>query len=165
MPHKALIGFGSNLGDRRANIAEALEKIREIPDTRVLRKASLYESEPHGDAKTWFYNSACELETELSPQNLLKNLLEIETVMGRRRVKGKKFGSRVIDLDLLFYENIVLAGRKLKLPHPRLTKRRFVLLPLAEIAPQQNHPESGQTISQLLACSDDDKKVTLLPPR
>ncbi|MEO2167139.1 MAG: 2-amino-4-hydroxy-6-hydroxymethyldihydropteridine diphosphokinase [bacterium] len=165
MPHKSLIGFGSNLGDRRANIAEALDKIRELPDTRILRKASLYESEPHGNAKTWFYNSACELETELSPQDLLKSLLEIETVMGRRRVKGKKFGSRVIDLDLLFYENIVLNGRKLKLPHPRLTKRRFVLLPLAEIAPQHNHPESGQTISQLLATSDDNKKVTLLPPR
>ena len=165
MPHRALIGVGSNLGDRRANLAEGIEKTGELEGTRLIRNASLYESEPHGDAKTWFYNSAFEVETELSPQDLLKGMLAIEAAMGRRRVKGKKFGSRVIDLDLLFYDNVVLNGRKLKLPHPRLTKRRFVLMPLVEIAPQHNHPESGQSISQLLATSQDSKKVTLLPPR
>lgn len=165
MPHRALIGLGTNLGDRRANIAEALEKIREIENSRVIRSSSLYESEPHGDAKTWFYNAACELETEISPQDVLKNLLEIEKTMGRRRVKGKKWGSRIIDLDLLFYDNVVLGGRKLVLPHKRLAERKFVLMPLAEIAPQQSHPETGQTVSQLLASTLDDKKVTLLPPR
>ena len=85
--------------------------------------------------------------------------------MGRRRVKGKKWGSRIIDLDLLFYDNVVLGGRKLVLPHKRLAERKFVLMPLAEIAPQQSHPETGQTVSQLLASTLDDKKVTLLPPR
>jgi 2-amino-4-hydroxy-6-hydroxymethyldihydropteridine diphosphokinase len=165
MPHRALIGVGSNLGDRRANIAEGTEKTGGLEGTRLIRNSSLYESEPHGDAKTWFYNAAFEVDTELSPQDLLKEMLAIETAMGRRRVKVKKFGSRIVDLDLLFYDNVVLNGRKLKLPHPRLTQRRFVLLPLAEIAPQQSHPESGQTISQLLATSRDDKKVTLLPPR
>lgn len=164
MPHRALIGVGSNLGDRRANIAEAVAKAQELAGTRMLRSSSLYESEPHGDAKTWFYNAAVELETEFSPQDLLKNLLEIEKAMGRKRVKGKKFGSRIIDLDLLFYDNVVLSGRKLKLPHPRIKERRFVLQPLAEIAPQQSDPETGQTISQLLATTVDSKKVTVLPP-
>ena len=164
MPHRAFIGVGSNLGDRKANIAEALERAAKLPGSRVLRTSSLYESEPHGNAKTWFVNAVFELETELAASDLLKRLKAIETQMGRKRVKGKKWGSRIIDLDILFFNTEVIATRTLKVPHPEIARRRFVLLPLAEVAPQLSHPELGQTVSKILAVTEDRKRVTLLPP-
>lgn len=164
MPHRAFIGVGSNLGDRKANIAEAIARTGELPETKILRKSSLYESEPHGDAKTWFINAVVELETEFGPPDLLKKLKAIEETMGRKRVKGKRWGSRIIDLDVLFFDSEVLNTRNLKIPHPEVAKRKFVLLPLAEVAPQLQHPELGQTISQILATTKDQKRVTLTPP-
>ena len=142
MPAGVFIGLGSNLGDRRANIREALDRIRKQPDTRILKESSLYESEPHGDAKTWFVNGVIEIETELTPENLLKKLKGIESAMGRKRVKGKRWGSRIIDLDILFYGSLVLRKRTLKLPHPELANRRFVLLPLSELGPAA-HPSGA----------------------
>ncbi len=164
MPHRAFIGVGSNLGDRKANIAEALERVSKLPGSRIVRRSSLYESEPHGDAKTWFVNAVFELETEFSAQELLKRLKAIEQAMGRKRVKGKKWGSRVIDLDILFFDSEVVSTKTLKIPHPEVPNRRFVLLPLAEVAPQLSHPELGQTVSQLLATTKDTKRVVLMPP-
>jgi len=164
MPHRALIGVGSNLGERASNIHEALERLSQLPDTRVVRMSSLYESEPHGDAKTWFVNGVVEVETEFKSADLLKKLKAIEEAMGRKRVKGKRWGSRIIDLDILFFDQEVVSGRTLKIPHPEIANRRFVLLPLAEVAPQQSHPELGQTVSQILATTKDRKRVTLLPP-
>jgi len=164
MPHRAFIGVGSNLGDRKANIAEALDRVGKLPGSRVVRTSSLYESEPHGNAKTWFVNAAFELETEFAAPELLKRLKGIEEAMGRKRVSGKKWGSRVIDLDILFFDSEVVSTKTLKIPHPELANRRFVLLPLAEVAPQQSHPELSQTVSQILATSKDPKRVVLLPP-
>ena len=165
MPGGVFIGLGSNLGDRRANIADALDRIRKLPDTRVMKESSLYESEPHGDAKTWFVNGAIEVETTLSPDNLLKKLKGIESAMGRKRVKGKRWGSRIIDLDVLFYGSLVLRKRTLKVPHPEVPNRRFVLLPLSELAPQLIHPVLQVTVSDLLASTKDRKKVALMPLR
>jgi 2-amino-4-hydroxy-6-hydroxymethyldihydropteridine diphosphokinase len=164
MPHRAFIGVGSNLGDRKANIAEALERVRNLPGSRIVRTSSLYESEPHGNAKTWFVNAAFELETDFAAAELLKKLKGIEEAMGRKRVKGKKWGSRIIDLDILFFDSEVVNTKTLKIPHPELNKRRFVLLPLAEVAPQVMHPELGQSVSQLLVACKDTKRVVLLPP-
>jgi 2-amino-4-hydroxy-6-hydroxymethyldihydropteridine diphosphokinase len=163
MPHRVYIGIGSNLGDRKANALEAVDRIGKLPSTRVSRASSLYESEPLGDAKTWFVNSVIEIETDLPADALLRKLKAIEQAMGRKRVKGKRWGSRVIDLDILFADNDVVAKRSLKLPHPELHKRRFVLLPLAELAPQLVHPQLGQSVSALLATVKDDKRVMLLP--
>jgi 2-amino-4-hydroxy-6-hydroxymethyldihydropteridine diphosphokinase len=163
MPHRVHIGIGSNLGDRRANTIEAIERVSQLPGTRVVRASSLYESEPLGDAKTWFVNSVIEIETELTPEALLKRLLAIEEAMGRKRVKGKRWGSRIIDLDILLFDQEVVDKRNLKIPHPELHKRRFVLLPLAELAPQVIHPQLGQSISTLLAIVKDTKRVVLLP--
>jgi 2-amino-4-hydroxy-6-hydroxymethyldihydropteridine diphosphokinase len=163
VPHRVHIGIGSNLGDRRANIAEAIERTSQLTGTRVVRASSLYESEPLGDAKTWFVNCVIELDTDLAPEPLLKKLLAIEESMGRKRVKGKRWGSRVIDLDILLYDQDVIDKRNLKVPHPELHKRRFVLLPLAELAPQVVHPQLGQSISTLLATVKDDKRVVLMP--
>src|SRR5438445_7899529 len=148
MPAGVFIGLGSNLGDRRANIADALERIRKLPDTRIVKESSLYESEPHGDAKTWFVNGVIEIETDLSPENLLKKLKGIESAMGRKRVKGKRWGSRIIDLDILFYGSLVIRKRSLKIPHPEVANRRFVLLPLSELAPQLIHPVLQGPISE-----------------
>lgn len=164
MSHRAYIGIGSNLGDRRANHREAGERLGELPDSRIMRASSLYESEPHGNAKTWFVNSVVELQTELLPAELLKRLKNIETIMGRKRVKGKRWGSRIIDLDILLYDQEIVQTRTLKIPHPEMHKRRFVLLPLCELAPHLSHASLGSTISQLLANVDDPKKVVLLPP-
>ena len=163
MPHRVYIGIGSNLGDRRANTLEAIERVKALPTTKVVRSSSLYESEPLGDAKTWFVNSVIELETELAPDALLKKLQAIEEGMGRRRVKGKRWGSRIIDLDILLVDQDVIEKRTLKVPHPELHKRRFVLMPLAELAPHVIHPQLGQSISALLATLKDAKRVTLLP--
>ena len=165
MPSGVFIGLGSNLGDRRANIADALERIRKLPDTRIVKEASLYESEPHGDAKTWFVNGAIEIETDLSPENLLKKLKGVESAMGRKRVKGKRWGSRIIDLDILFFGSLVLRKKTLKVPHPEVPNRRFVLLPLSELAPQLIHPVLQATVSELLAAAKDTKKVGLMPLR
>jgi 2-amino-4-hydroxy-6-hydroxymethyldihydropteridine diphosphokinase len=164
MPHRAFIGVGSNLGDRKANINEALDRVRKLPGCRIVRTSSLYESEPHGDAKTWFVNGAFELETEISASELLKRLKAIERTMGRKRVRGKKWGSRIIDLDILFFDSEIVDSKVLRVPHPEIGGRRFVLLPLAELAPQLVHPGLGQTVSQMLAVSKDRKRVTLLPP-
>lgn len=163
MPHRVHIGIGSNLGDRKANAQEAMTRVSELPDTRIVRASSLYESEPLGDAKTWFVNSVIEIETELLPEPLLKKLKAIEESMGRKRVKGKRWGSRIIDLDILLYDQDVVAKKTLKIPHPEMHKRRFVLLPLAELAPQVIHPQLGQSVSVLLATVKDDKRVTLMP--
>ena len=163
MPHRVHIGIGSNLGDRRANTAEAIEKVSTLPGTRIVRASSLYESEPLGNAKTWFVNSVIEVETDLGPEVLLKKLKAIEEAMGRKRVKGKRWGSRVIDLDILLFDQDVVDKRTLKIPHPEMHKRRFVLLPLAELAPQVVHPQLGQTVSTMLATVKDDKRVVLMP--
>lgn len=164
MSHRVYIGIGSNLGDRKANHREAMARLGELPGTRVARASSFYESEPHGNAKTWFVNSVVEVQTELAPADLLKRLKAIETTMGRKRVKGKRWGSRIIDLDILIFDNEIVQTRNLKIPHPLLHKRRFVLLPLCELAPHLSHAGLGRTISQLLATTDDRKKVVLLPP-
>ena len=163
MPHRVHIGIGSNLGDRRANTAEAIEKVSTLPGTRIVRASSLYESEPLGNAKTWFVNSVIEVETELLPDALLKKLQAIEEAMGRKRIKGKRWGSRVIDLDILLSDQEIIAKRTLKVPHPEMHKRRFVLMPLAELAPHVIHPQLGQSVSALLAAVKDDKRVALLP--
>lgn len=163
MPHRVWIGIGSNLGDRKANALEAVERVQQIPGVKVVRASSLYESEPLGNAKTWFVNSVIELETDLAAEQLLKKLKAIEEAMGRKKVKGKRWGSRIIDLDILLSDTEVVDKRSLKVPHAEMHKRRFVLLPLAELAPHVVHQKLGQTVSAMLANVKDAKKVTLLP--
>lgn len=161
MPHRAFIGTGSNLGDRKANFLEAIDRIQKLPGTRIVKQSSLYESEPLGDAKTWFVNAVIEIDTECSADELLKRLKSIETAMGRKRVRGKRWGSRVIDLDILFFNSEIINKRNLKVPHPELQNRRFVLAPLSELAPQMIHPKLTSSVSELLAALKDTKKIHL----
>src|SRR5712692_2102889 len=124
MPHRAFIGIGTNLGDRLANYREAIERIGKLPDCRVLRQSSTYETEPVGNVKGAFLNAVIEVETELAADALMKKLLAIERLMGRKRVRGRKAGGRgkykprIIDLDLLFFDKEVIDTRPLKVPHP-----------------------------------------------
>ncbi len=162
MSHKAYVGIGTNLGDRMANYRAAVSRIDELPETRVTALSSIYESEPHGRARNWFLNGVVEVHTELDPQRLLKSLQKIETELGRKRgAKKSKTVSRKIDLDILLYNGETIGTRTLKLPHPELVNRRFVLLPLSELAPALLHPVAGTSISALLALCKDPSRVML----
>ena len=159
--HQVYIGIGSNQGKKKENYLEAMSRIANIPKTRITRESSLYESEPLGDSKEWYVNGVIEVETEWGPETFLKKCKNIERVMGRKKVR-KRWGARIIDLDILLYDKLKMARSSLKIPHPELHNRRFVLIPLSEIAPQLAHPVLGLTISQLVVKVKDDKKVSLM---
>ena len=162
MSHPVYIAIGSNLGDRYANLQTALAGLGRLEATRLKRCSSVYESEPHGRARNWFLNGAVEISTELDPGTLLGELQALETSMGRKR--GGASISRTIDLDILFYDGRIIDQPELVVPHPRLSERRFVLLPLSVLAPYLVHPVCGRTVSALLAATADAKRVRLYEP-
>ena len=150
MPHLAYIALGSNLGDRRANLDGAIDALRRKAAIRVRRVSTWIETEPVGGppGQGKYLNGAAELETGLSPRELLAVLQSVEREFGRvRKVSG---GPRTLDLDLLLYDDEVMEAPDLTVPHPRMHERRFVLGPLAEIAPQARHPRTGATATELL---------------
>ena len=157
MGSRVFIGVGSNLGNRRAYYQKALDLMADLPQTAIVRCSSLYETEPIGEAKNWYLNGVVELETALSPQQLLSCLQKIESALGRRRTK--KWASRTIDLDIVLFDKQIVNEERLKIPHPEMHRRRFVLLPLSELAPQVTHPLLGSTVTDLLAGLVDDKQV------
>ena len=132
---KALIGIGSNIGDRKAHIETAVEALNHIPSVKVLRMSSLYETSPWGYVNQGnFYNAVIEVETSLSPNGLLGVCLGIEAGVGR--IREIKNGPRILDLDLLLYEGTESTTAELTLPHPRMFERDFVLIPLKELYPE-----------------------------
>lgn len=161
MPHQVYIAIGSNLGNKKENYLEALERIAKIPNSRIIKESSLYESQPLGDSKEWYVNGVIEIETELKPELLLKKFKNIERAMGRKKVR-KRWGARIIDLDILLYDSVVINKKSLKIPHPEMHQRKFVLIPLSELAPQVIHPVLQATISELVVGVKDDKRVSLL---
>ena len=145
----AFLGLGSNVGDREANLRSAVNHLAP-EEIRVLRRSSLYETAPQELLdQPWFLNAVVEVQTDLFPIRLLARVREIEHQMGRRRVTPK--GPRNIDIDILFYGRSVIATAELEVPHPRIAQRRFVLEPLAEIAPDFRHPVTGKTAMEMLA--------------
>lgn len=158
---RAYIGVGTNLGDRFGNYRRAVAGINELEATRVTRESSVYESEPHGRARNWFLNGVLEVDTELDAKEMLKALKKIETAIGRKKESGKKSISRVIDLDILLFDSDIIESRTLKVPHPEMQNRKFVLLPLSELAPQTKHPGTGETVSHLLVACEDAAKIHL----
>jgi 2-amino-4-hydroxy-6-hydroxymethyldihydropteridine diphosphokinase len=146
---QAFLSLGSNVGDREAQLLEALERL-EAAGIHTLRRSSIYETEPQDLLdQPWFLNLVVEVETELFPRLLLARIQAIELGMGRRRDVSK--GPRPIDIDILLFGNFVIGTRELKVPHPRMSERRFVLEPLAELAPDLRHPETGKTVREMLS--------------
>ena len=146
---KAFVGLGSNLGERETLIRLALDDLARLSGTRVVRVSSLYDTEPVGvEEQPHFLNAVAQLETQLTPHQLLWNLMLIERRLGR--VRTQRWGPRTLDLDLLLYEDLVLDDDDLVVPHPELPKRSFVLVPLVELDPMLVHPATGETMLALL---------------
>lgn len=147
MGNTAYLSLGSNIGDREANLREAIAKLNDLG--KVKDVSSLYETEPvEFTDQPWFLNCAVELSTELAPVPLLNAMLAIERGMGRQRVRPK--GPRLIDLDILLFGDTVMNDQSLTIPHPAMHERRFVLEPLADIAPDATHPILKESILELL---------------
>jgi 2-amino-4-hydroxy-6-hydroxymethyldihydropteridine diphosphokinase len=142
------LGLGSNLGEREENLRRARELLN-AAGIRILRESSLYETEPQDlTHQPWFLNQVVEAETALFPMQLLGRVLKIEKELGRRRVIEK--GPRTLDIDILLYHRFVIDSPVLVVPHPRMHERRFVLAPMAELAPDLRHPVTRQTMRELL---------------
>ena len=155
------LGVGSNLGDRSAHIDKALTLLKENEDIRVLAVSEFFETEPRGGSPQGKYlNGAIKIDTDLMPLDLLTQLKMIERRLGR--VKTEELNApRPMDLDILFYDDVViLEGKSLTIPHPRLAEREFVLKPLAEIAPDLVHPRLSKTIKQLYEAFQPDEDHT-----
>ncbi len=143
------LSLGSNLGDRQANIRNALARLARIGDVRAV--SSLYETEPvENTRQPWFINCVVALETEKMPKQLLTAVLGIEQEMGRRRTPDQAKGPREIDIDILLFGKSVVDTKQLTIPHPAMHERRFVLEPLVEIAADQRHPVFKRTARELL---------------
>jgi 2-amino-4-hydroxy-6-hydroxymethyldihydropteridine diphosphokinase len=158
--HNVYLSLGSNLGDRAKNLQDAIAGLR-TAGIDVTRISSMYETEPVDYLdQPWFLNCAVEAETELPAVALLKALRQIEANMGSKKLVSK--GPRLIDLDILLYGDETIDTAELQVPHPRMHLRRFVLEPLAEIAPNVRHPVSGLRAAEMLANLPDESTVRKL---
>ena len=143
------LGLGSNLGKRIKTLEEAVKSLKACENISVSKRSSYYETEPEGGPpQPRFINGVVEIETPLSPKELLSKIQEIEINLGRKR--EEKWGPRTIDIDILLYDNCILQEEDLKIPHPMMHRRRFVLAPLSDIAPKAMHPVLNKTASEIL---------------
>jgi 2-amino-4-hydroxy-6-hydroxymethyldihydropteridine diphosphokinase len=146
MSHTAYLSLGSNIGDREANLRDVVTRLSALGE--IIAVSSLYETAPmEVEDQPWFLNAAVELRTDLAPADLLREILAIEKLMGRVRSQPK--GPRLIDIDIVLYDDSVITALGLTIPHPAMQDRLFVLQPLAEIAPDLTHPVSHRKIAAL----------------
>ena len=155
--------LGSNIGDRKANILKAIERIKKI-SAEPLVISGFYETEPWGfNAHEAFYNLAIKFHTMLAPEDLLKYLLNVEDEIGRiREINSSSYSSRPIDIDIIFYGNLILEKRELIIPHPRMHLRRFALVPLCELDSSFVHPIFKKSLKDILNSVDDSLDVKFI---
>lgn len=154
MRHIAFVGVGSNLGDKIAHCEKAVAELLSVDSNRLLSRSSFYQTRPVGYLdQDWFVNGVFKMDTHLAPLDLLRAMKAVESRMGR--VETVRWGPRIIDLDLLFYDEAVIRTPEMEIPHPRLHERQFVLIPLGEIAPDLIHPGRGKTVRELSASLPD----------
>ena len=154
----AFVGLGSNLGERETLIRLALDDLGRLPQTQLERVSSLYDTEPVGEVEQPnFLNAVAQIDTELPPRQLLWNLQLIERRLGR--TPGRRWGPRTMDLDLLLYGGEVVDEPELQVPHPELSRRAFVLVPLIELDPHRVHPVSGEKLATLLSRLETGPRV------
>lgn len=157
---RVYFSLGSNIGNRRANISNAIAKLTSA-GVEVRRVSSLYQTEPVGyKAQPWFLNCAVEAETNLMPLQLLRRCQAIERELGRR--PGMRNGPRSIDIDILLYEEAVMRTTELTIPHARMAERRFVLAPLSELAGETRHPLTGRNVLEMLRETSDRSQIVKL---
>lgn len=165
MPHTVFLSIGSNIGDTVKNCQMAMDLIERHEDIKIIKISSFYRTEPWGDIEQeWFVNCVARIETSSSAVHLLKRLQKIEDDLGRKRPPygSAKGCPRVIDIDILFFNNMVIEKDDLVIPHPLLHKRAFVLIPFLEIEPLFIHPVLNKTINQLKIELKDEKQVVRL---
>lgn len=155
---KVFLGLGSNIGDRKKYLEEAIAEIDKIPETNVTKLSSVYETEPWGfKEQDEYLNAVVEIETDINYPELLKEVKDIEIRLGRD--KRDKWKSRKIDIDILFYGDLVYEDENLHIPHKHIENRNFVLVPLNEIEPDFIHPVTKKKISEILQNSNDKLKA------
>jgi len=161
-PVVAYIGLGANLGDPRRQLEEALALLGAAEEVEVARVSTFYLNPPLGPKEQpWYVNAVAQVLTRLGPEELMRVLRQIEVALGR--VRGERWGPRIIDLDLLLYNGEIIAEGELVCPHPELHRRAFVLVPLAEIAPEAWHPVLKKTALELLAELEPKARAVLQP--
>jgi 2-amino-4-hydroxy-6-hydroxymethyldihydropteridine diphosphokinase len=159
---KAYLLIGSNIGNRRQNLIDAIIHIENYAG-KILRQSSVYNTAPWGNPNQQsFYNQAVLIDTHLEPQMLMHELHSIERLMGRKRVEDEQNAPRLIDIDILFYNNDSLQTQQLTIPHPRLHERNFALQPMLELAPGHMHPLFGKNIEQLAKTCTDQLAATII---
>jgi 2-amino-4-hydroxy-6-hydroxymethyldihydropteridine diphosphokinase len=153
------LGLGSNVGDRMRNLRGAVARLSSIQEMELARRSSVYETEPVGELTRQrdFYNAVIEVRTALEPHRLLDECKRIEAELGRR--PGRRHGPRPIDIDILLVGDVTVADERLVLPHPEITRRRFVLVPLLELAPDLSLPD-GSSLAAVLAALESSQRVT-----
>ena len=156
--YHVFLGLGANVGDRAGFLRNAAGMIRRVPDLNVIWFSSVYETEPVGKtAQASFLNAVAEVQTTLLPRDLLVTLKEIERRVGR--IHREVWGPRELDIDILIYDGLVQADEIVTVPHPYLSERRFVLIPLREIAPDLVHPINGMTVEEMAGACQDRSRV------
>ena len=161
MSHTVFISIGSNIGDRLENCKKAIKGLSDNENIRLIKMSSFYETEPWGEIEQdWFVNCVVKIETSLDVKALFALFQDIEKGLGRNR--EKKGGPRIIDLDILFFNRDITEIKEIIIPHQLLHKRRFVLTPASEIAPDFIHPVLKKRVADLLRELDDSKKVIRL---
>jgi 2-amino-4-hydroxy-6-hydroxymethyldihydropteridine diphosphokinase len=155
--HPIFLSLGSNVGNREENLNHALLYLKQ--KNQILHISSVYETAPWGNADQGnFLNQIVELSSDYKPDELLVYIKEIESEMGREP-SDVRYQPRIIDIDILFYEHIIITSQTLMIPHPRIHERRFILVPMVEIAPKFVHPVLGRTMKELQERCDDDLEV------